>query len=447
MENLKSILLLILFGLSLLLTYQLWYGEMPANLLEEDVYERLLVEEPRPLENVIMPRLIVSSVEGDTYVFKKGEKGYESLWQELSFSLQQISFHEAVEEDMPPAESKKVLTYYLQPELPVGEGLPWLANAIYAEIEMIELYTDNTNKWLVLSEAGNNHKTSLQLSSDNAERFNKLFDEELFENKTRHTRLTNEHIAMLSGYNLEVTGSIYVPQEPLYMDEIILNPEDLDHDLILKTFFVDYNMARIIEEKDGGLIYTDGEKGLRLTEGGLEYSSPRKETGSATVTYPEALLNSSSLLSYHGGWPEDLRLDELSLSGWGRTIHYNAEWCMYYAGFPILAKQPTKALFNDSGLIYYTRFIFTPDDVIMIGEGQKTAAMWYDALEKAATLFKDQASESENVLHLEEMKLGYVVTNSSGRYKGEPVWQIKISGETFTLQADQLNSVDEEDLQ
>lgn len=446
MEKIKSILLFLLFGLSLLLTYQLWYGEMPAQLLEEDVYERLMVEEPRPLENVIMPELIVSSVEGDTYVFKKGENGYESLWEELSFTLQQLSFYEAVEEAMPPADSNKVLTYYLQPELPVGEGLPWLGNAIYAELEMIELYTDNANKWLVLSEAGNNHKTNLLLSSDKAKRFNQLFDEALFENKARHTRLTNENIAMLSGYDLEISGSIYVPQESLYMDEVILKPEDLDHDLVLKTFFIDYNMARIIEEKDGGLIYTDGEKGLRLTEFGLEYSSPRKETGSATVTYPEALFNSSSLISYHGGWPEDLRLDELSLSGWGRTIHYNAEWCMYYAGFPILVKQPTKALFNDSGLIYYTRFIFAPDDVIMVGEGQKTAAMWYDALEKAANLFKDQASESENVLHLEEMRLGYVVTNSSGHYRGEPVWRIKISGETFTLQADQLNSVDEEDL-
>ncbi len=446
MEKIKSVLLFFLFGLSLFLTHQLWYGQMPAQLLEEDVYERLMVEEPRPLENVIMPKLIVGSIEESTYVFKKGEDDYESLWEELSYSLQQISINDAVEESMSPEGSKKILTYYLQPELPVGEGLPWLAEASYAKIEMIELYTDNVNKWLVLSEAGNNHKINLSLSSEKAERFRELFDEAHFRNNISYTRLTNDQLEMLSSYELEVTESIYVPLESLYMDEVALKPEVLDHDLILKTFFVDYNMARIIEEKDGGLIYTDGEKGLRLTEVGLEFSSPRNEIGSVTAIYPDALFNSSSLISYHGGWPEDLRLDEFSLSGWGRTVHYNAEWRMYYNGFPILTRQPTKALFNDSGLIYYTRFIFTPDDDIMVGEGQKAVALWYDALEKAVTLFKNQVSESVNVLHLEEMRLGYAVTNSSGYYRGEPVWWIKISGETFTLQADQLNSLDEEDL-
>ncbi len=445
-ENIKSVLLFLLFGLSLLLTYQLWYGDMPAQLLQEDVYENLMVEEPRSLENLLMPYFIAVNVEDGFYIFKKGETDYESLWDELSNTLQRISSDTIVEEAMPPEGSRKLLTCYLQPDLPVGKGLPWLEEASYAEIRTIELYSNNDRKWLILAESGNKNTINLLLSPGIAEHFSALLDEVSTEDKKLHARLTADHLPQPSEVDLEVEVPIYVPVEPLFMDELALKPEAIEHDLILKTFFVDFNMARIIEEKDGGLIYTDGEKGLRLTETGLEYSAPQKEVGQVTVTYPEALFNSSSLISYHGGWPENLRLDGFSLSGWGRVAYYNASWCMFHDGFPIFTNQPTTALFNDNGLFYYARFIFFTDNAIMEEGKQKPVTMWYDALAEALDLIKEQNSKRNNPLLLEEISLGYVVPNSPNNYRGVPVWRITISGETFTLTADQLDLLEEEDL-
>lgn len=443
-EKVKSVLLVFLIGMSLFLTYQLWYGTMPAQLIVEDVYERILVEEPRPLENTLTPSQVAISAGEAFYLLRKGEPGYDDLWEALSQTLQNISIDTTVGEEMPPEDSGKLLTYHLQPAIPAGDGLPWFSDAPYTEIEKIELFSAGDQKWLVLSELGSDNKIRLLLSPGKTELFADMLEEIPLEGKILRSRLTPELIALQTEMELEVTGPIYVPEVPVYMNELILKPESMDRDMILKTFFVDYNMARIIEEKDGGLIYTDGDKGLRLKNTGLEYSSPQKEEGQATASYPEALTVSSNFISNHGGWPENLRLEEISLSRWGRTAYYNVRWMAYYDGFPIFAVQPTRALFNDNGLIHYARSIFTPENVIIEENGREPAAAWNDALEEAVALFREQEGESGRVMRLEEMSLGYAIIDASNNYRGKPIWRIKINGTTVILCAMQLEPAGEE---
>ncbi len=445
-ELLKSLLLFMLFGLSLVLTYQLWYGEMPAQKLEEDVYEELIVEEPRSLENLLTPQHVMVNSEEDFYIFKKGEVDYERLWGFISGALQRVNIETAIEETKPPEGSIKILAFYFMPDLPVGEELPWLSGISYAEIRSIDIYSYDARKWLVLEDSASNNLITLLLPPSKAEQLSDLMEAVSLEEEKRYAMLTAEKLAMLSAGDLETAGPIYVPVEPLTMSELPLKAEEIENEFILKTFFVDYNLARVIEEKDGGLIYTDGEKGLRLKETGLEYSAPHKEVGQVTATYPEALLNSSSLISYHGGWPEGLRLDGFSLSGWGRVAYYSARWCMFYDGFPIFTSQPTKAFFNDNGLFYYARFVFFPENVIIEQGNKKDVALWDEALAEALKLFKEQELENETVLSLEEITLGYAVVNSSGKYRGVPVWRINISGETFILDAHKLVLFEEVDL-
>ncbi len=444
-EITKSVLLFLLVGLSLVLTYHLWYGEMPTQLLAEDVYEELVVEEPRSLENLLMPQHVVVNAEEDSYIFRKGETDYERLWGFLSDALQRVNLDTAVEETMLPEGSIKSLSFYFMPDLPVGEELPWLAETSYAEIRTIDIYSHNDRKWLVLEDTGNNVITLL-MPPENTELLSGLMEAVRFEDEKRYIMLTAEQLASLSNGDLETAAPIYVPVEPLKMSELPLKPEEIENEFILKTFFVDYNLARVIEEKSGGLIYTDGEKGLRLKETGLEYSAPHKEVGQVTASYPEALFMSSSLISYHGGWPEGLRLDGFNLSGWGRVAYYSARWCMFYDGFPIFTNQPTKALFNDNGLFYYARFVFIPDNGIIEQGNKKAVAMWDDVLVETLKLFKERQPENETVLSLEEMTLGYAVINSSGKYRGVPAWRVNISGEIFVLDAHKLVLIEEVDL-
>ena len=444
-ETIKSILLLILVGLSLLLTYQLWYGHVPTQVLEQDLYERIIVEQPRELERVVDPRKIALHHDGVLYIYKKSSPEFGQMWDLLSIALQQISLDALIDEEEVPLDSRHLLSYYMQPELPVGEDQPWLNEMPYSEIEQIDLYAVNDSFWLVLS-GSNNNKFNLLLPPGKAEQFATLLDNNQKDRELTSAVLTEELLADHEVTQLEVEEPIYVPVESVFMSEYNMRPETLDQDLILKTFFVDYSMARVIEEKEGGLIYTDGERGLRLTDTGLEYSSPRLEEGQATSTYSDALVTSSSLISYHGGWPDGLRLDSLELSGWGQTTYYSAEWQAYHDGYPILISRPTRALFNDSGLIHYKRSIFEVESPIVPENGLTTAAAWNEALEKAVSQYKERFPDRAGSMLLKDIYLGYAITTSPSGYIGKPVWLIAINNEKFVLSAFELELLRGEDL-
>ncbi len=444
-ETIKSTLLLILVGLSLLLTYQLWYGQVPAQVLEQDTYERIVVEQPRELERVVEPKKIILHKEEELNVYKKSSPNFGQIWDLLSTTLQQIGLDALIDEDEVPLDSRHLLSYYMQPKLPVGEGQPWLNEVLYSEIEKVDLYTFNDSFWLVLN-GSNNNKFNLLLPPGKAEQFAVLLDNIQADKKLASTVLTEEMLTDHGVSQLEVEGTLYVPAETVFMSEYNMQHETLNQDLILKTFFVDYSMARVIEEKEGGLIYTDGERGLRLTDTGLEYSSPRLEEGQATSTYSEALVTSSSLISYHGGWPDSLRLESLKLSGWGDTTHYSAEWQAYLDGHPILISQSTRALFNDNGLIHYARSFFQVENPIVPENGLTPAASWNEALEKAVSQYKEGFPDRAGAIILKDIYLGYAITASQSGYIGKPVWLITINNEQFILSAFELEPLREEDL-
>ncbi len=444
-DKITSVLLVSLVGLSLFLTYQLWYGQTPAQLLEEEVYERIMVEQPRLLEDVVTPYKIITKAENGLYVLQAEEDDYEKLWGALSYTLQRISV-DAVESEHEFAEgTEKLLTYHFHPELPVGDNLPWFPEASYNEIHSIELLNDDDKIWLSLEGSGDHDFTTLLLPPGKVKLFSEALEEINYEDKATNIRVANEQLAALNNTDIEVEGLLYVPVDPVYMNALNLSPEEIEHDIILKTFFVDYNMARIIEEKEGGMIYTDGSRGLRLKNTGLEYSAPQKEEGRVSVTYADALANSSSLISYHGGWPRGLRLEKVNLTGWGGSAYYQVEWRMYYEGFPIYTIHPTIALFNDSGLVHYARSIFVHESDI-IQEEQQPVAAWQEALDEAFRLYKEKSRGELNRVILNEMTLGYVVTETIQGYQGIPVWMIKINNELILLQANQLKLVEEEDL-
>jgi len=444
-ERTKSLLLLVLVSLSFLLTYQLWYGQKPTHLIAEVIYERGIVETPRPLLEVITPSQVVVEAENGFYLLREGTLSFYLLWGAVSQLLQDHGKDAVAANSIGIESENNLLTFYMQPELPVGSELPWLKGLPYMQISKIELLFDNESTWLVLFDSENVSKINLLIPPDNAAELHSLI-RELNDDIILYEKITVEDLAELSGESLFLGESIYVPQEPLYMDSLIVKPEILDRDLLIKTFFVDYSLARIIEEKDGGLIYTDGEKGLRLTDASLEYSYPRMETGLSTISYPEALKSSSGLISYHGGWPANLRLEQISLIRRGRSISYEAKWRVYHEGYPINTKKASRAIFNDRGLIHYTRaFFFAAGATAENGE-LIPVAVWNDALKAVLDFIKIERSGITTDLKLERIEIGYVIIKSANGLRGEPCWLIQINGVKYFLQAYNLELFNAEDI-
>lgn len=444
-ERIKSFLLLVLVSLSFLLTYQLWYGQKPTHLIAEEIYERGIAEPPRPLVEAITPSKIVVTSDDGYYLHKEGNLGFHLLWGAVSQLLQEYGKDNVAVISTVLESGNNLLTFYMQPDLPIGLELPWLTGLPYMQISKIDLLSDGESTWLVLSDSENISKLDLLIPPENAEELMNLI-EALNDDILLYKRITTEDLAELAEENLIIEKSIYVPIEPIYISALIVKPEILDRDLLIKTFFVDYSLARIIEEKDGGLIYTDGEQGLRLTDIGLEYSYPRMESGLSTISYPEALKSSSSLISYHGGWPANLRLEQINLIRRGRSVSYEAKWRVYYKGYPVNTKKSSRAIFNDRGLIHYTRTFFFAEGAIADSDELLPAAGWRDALKAVLDIIMIEKPGITAELKLERIEIGYAIIKSDNGFRAEPCWLIQVNGVKYFLQAHNLEWFDEEDI-
>ncbi len=530
-EYAKSLFLLLLVVMSLFLTYQLWYGQKPTELTVEDVYERVVFEQPRPLEDAIAPFRIVANIDDANYVFQKGEQNYDDLWSLLSSLMKGLDNAAFVDQSSPDEEAFNCLSFYFETSLPVGGELPWLSGMVDLKVDKVKLYClvessqaaddeddpnvqeetivnnldeqDETNeqdqsndtesieegseedsrqevtKWLVIENSDAETERSVQLTEEltglvkeDLEQFRGLLQNLPTNDLVAYDSLTEEKLSEQIDRDIQLRTSTYIPKEPFFINHLTLKPEKLDKEALLKTFFVDYNMARVIEERDGSVIYTDGEKGLRLTDVGLEYSNPRHEEGQATISYHDALLYISNLISNHGGWPDGLQLKNLELSRRAGYSFYQAEWVMYHEGYPLYADHKTRISFNDLGLFDYTRSLyFAENDGIEESvaeendqnnveeesdpENEEKAveeeegiliAEWNEALQEAIKLYDGEATLDRTSLRLESFNLQYVVTGSLSFPRGEPVWSIKINGKEFLLKAGSLEQISEEDM-
>lgn len=445
-ENTKTAVLLLLVCSSLFLTYQLWYGLSPAQPLTEDYYERVEVESPRPLEQVVTPGRIMIAWENYTYQFRQGEEIFNRLWENLSAILQSLDTLDIVDNDLlfDSELSSSVAAYYFKPPLPVGPDLPWLSWLTYQTVDLIEIKWLDNDYWMVLYEPINEGRLSFRISSEIMEDLFLIINDLDGLDKNNYLELTDNLVTGIVEGNLNVRSNLYVPQDTIYLGKIALRPEVLDRDLLLRSFFVDLNLARVIEEKEEGLIYTDGDKGLRITTLGLAYSAPRLEEGQATSSYPEALLNCSSLISHHGGWPDNLRLEEFALTGRNHGSYYSATWKIYHNGYPLFVKMPTRLSFNDRGLIHYSRSIYFPESGV--GEELLELAPWEDALRVAARIIALEQPGSESDLRIERIQLVYAVKVSNSAPVGVPAWQIIINGENILLEAHTLEEITGENL-
>jgi len=447
-ETLKSLILIALVGTSLLLTYQLWYGQQPVELTaEEDIYERIVIEQPRPPEQIIFPETIATKAENGFYIFREGEQLYYRLWEKI-LGLTNSAFEEEIPGavDLPEG-TPLLLSCYLNPFLPVGSDQSLLPILPEGELVRLDLVSWNESYWVRLFTAADEVFAEAELTAAQTAALKELIVLAAEEERAIYKLLDSNAATAAVGENLTVAGAFFLPQQEISLARYPVKAETIDREQLLKTFFVDYSLARTIEEKDGAVIYTDGERGLRLTAAGFEYSYPRLEEGEANQTVAEALNSSGTLISFHGGWPSGLRLEKVAHSRLGRSVTYSAQWRMYYRGYPLYAAKPTRIVFNDRGLIHFSRLIYNIQAVDQDQAELRVSAAWQEALKIAVDLFRQGSEEQPAELKLEAFNLGYAVVAGVNELWAEPIWHIQINDRRILLRVDNLLQFKAEDLQ
>jgi regulatory protein YycH of two-component signal transduction system YycFG len=447
-ERIKSVMLIVLVSSSLFLTYQLWYGQQPAELTaDDDIYERVIIEQPRPPEQIVFPETIVIPVENGYYAFREGEQNYYRFWETLIEQMSRaFARNPAGTVSGLPEEAPLILSCYLNPLLPVGSESSLLPLLPESELARLDLREESDYYWVRLIKAEDEVLVEVQLSADQTAELKDLIGEAVAEEKVLHALLTGEAADLASTQAVIVNEVIFLPQQQVDLVRFPVKPETINREQLLKTFFVDYSLARSIEEKDGAVIYTDGERGLRLTTGGFEYSYPRLEEGEANQTLAEALNSSGALISYHGGWPTGLRLEKIEQARLRNSFTYSTQWRMYYLGYPLYAAKPTRIVFNDRGLIHFNRLIYNIQNQNQDQAEVRTTTRWQEALRAALEISVAETGGQPESFKLEAFNLGYAIIAGVNELWAEPVWHLQLNGRRILLRADNLLQIQVEEL-
>ncbi len=437
-EQIKSAVLLSLVLLSLFLTYQLWFARKPEDRVIENDYDNVYFEEPKPLQQFFIPERIYIYQNDLCYQLRHGDSHFALLWEGLSEMLQEIAEPANYEygEDM-PEDARLCLDLQFSPALPLGRESPWLKEAPAGELARVQIWRLDDRCWGVLQDEGDS-AVLLLLPVRGGLKLAALCDQFNPEGRPPYEELGAGELLLSQGTLISVPSPLYVPVHNGGMENLTLQAEVLDRELLLNTMFINRNLVREIKERDGGLIFTDGEQGLRMGDG-LEYSHPQLEQKPVVLSYTAALLTAGKLLGYYGGWPENLRLELLARDDGaeaGSRGIYSAQWRSYFRGYPLIGGAGVAMSFHHGGLVSYRRNLY----ILLYSTGDQLYAQGYrEALEKAVDLLADAGVDH---YWLEEMDLGYYLTGNSLQPQAVPVWAIRLNGRQLILTAGELVSLE-----
>lgn len=440
-EKTKTIFLFILVLTSLVLTFINWYGFSPYEEAQIVFQESFFFEEPKEEMEAIYPSKIGIPLNGaednekqEKIILRPGKSDYQKLWEESKFLLKENIWEETQVYDTEIFESPPFLTVYFNPALPIELGQAPYLNDINEIIKMN--YYESGVKIILRDEEDLNYR----IEKEKFEGLKNLAEGIRGENRIKHSLLESELTEELADYEFELSNNIYVPTENFTASShLSLKRERISLDDLLKAVFINKKLARQIAEPDGSLIFTDGEKGLRISNY-LEYTAPQSEDGEATHSYSSALNEVIEYICYYGGWPEGLYLDNLTLIGNGnvgqRGDYYYARGRYYHEGFPLVGEAATTEMeFTDKGLYYYKRTMYAPSE---LAEEELEVAWSKDIIAKALEYYTQKADDE--LLKVEDVFLAYHITesNEENSTRAKPVWVVEINSRNIYLEIPEL---------
>lgn len=471
LENIKTGVLVLLILLSLGLTYQMWFGAPP---LEEGIrpkYEDAYFTEPLSLDEIIAPAEIIFWGEEEkekAHVFRPGEKEFKRLVAVGNSVLKRLDkqtlnrISDTEEEALIKTASSKITFIFSTPMpsnflVPGSPDLDIHSADIILEEHYYHIILEGEDKFagrifMNLNEQLLNNlvpqKSSLHLCLPEVLTLNlseftcrELQDEERENISDENLSAVDKKQGQAEGKDSAVIPAneggkeeifftlkpankekLFVPLEEMRAGEILLKKEIVDKDQLVRAFFFDPSMARRIEERDGAVFFTDGEKGLRIYPGGLvEYTAPKLERDFLSVSYSTALQKGAEYLGLYGGWLPGAYLVRAEKQSEG----YRLFWETFYEGLPILGERPgCEMAINEQGVLFYQRNFY---QFIEEAREKKVFRPFEEALCRAALIYKESFPGREGVL------LGIepvYCLSSSGKetVKATPAWSVSISG-------------------
>ena len=477
-ERIKTIALFSLVILSLVLTYRLWFGSPDYEAITPPTYERLSFGEPLSLESLLLPEKIVympparkipeeDSLPEESQEHFPEEEGNElaeeqELEEETEEPQNKYYFHytDSLYSDLWDAFSCELMTATslnctLTDFKKLSEGMDSSVPSLEIHFSVpfsLDLYFSNQNnnpsfplvEKLLLTlevEGGMDYFKTPQgeiyrLDWDfNCSPLTALEDQILDLSEHRYY-LLEEIIKEEEEINEYLTAEkIRVPKTSTSLPDLNYKKENLDIDNLVKVFFVDFTLVRQIKQRDDAVMYTDGQKGLRLdSQGFIEYSAPAKIREGKELSYQESLEKGIDFVTIYGGWPQDLnlRIEDLNTLALEQEEYYQLKFNSYYRGVPLgLDQWVVELTYNEQGLVGYQRQVYEVEDTGEDLRVMEIKEVLSQLVSRKSDLFSPKATRE-----ITDCFLAYIPLQDSGENVMTLCWIVEVDGwQVFKINA------------
>jgi len=461
LEKMKTGVLISLIILSMILTYHVWFGVLPSGNERMEGYEYLLFAEPYSLEEIVTPSEIIISweIKGEDlvqgYVFRPGEENYRHLWTEGAYLLksleeQEVTWISPLEKDVLRAGSgdgSAIVSFRYATALPIAFLVPELSS-LALEVQRAD-FIPKEDYFLILLEGGDAfcgiaaaQDGFMSMEADallyaclpdvmtlDLEGYSLLLSEGVSNVDEAETIFPIEYVPDLEEpaesyftLTLKNSGALWVPAGDLIAPEIVIVMEDVDRDQLVKALFFDQSIARRIEERDGAVFFTDGEKGLRVYPNGIiEYTAPKLEQSTLDISFNSALQKGAENLDFFGGWFPGTYL----VCAEAQEQGYQLLWENYFWGFPLQGEDVgSEMMINGKGVFYYKRNFY--NFLEEVGQ-QRSFQPFEEALYRAALIYKESSQRDDGIL-LGIEPVYYLSSVGERNTVAVPAWSVLIEG-------------------
>ncbi|OAJ74701.1 transcriptional regulator [Brevibacillus sp. SKDU10] len=215
----------------------------------------------------------------------------------------------------------------------------------------------------------------------------------------------------------------YLPKKPSVMSMYNYNYLPISRKQLLESYFLDPGLVRQIVERDGTNIYTDGTRSVQVRNGQhlMTLTTPVWQAGDTQMTAYEQLQESVSFINQHMGWIDEFRLRSMDQRTEGSA---QIVFRQYLGAFPIIS-QDSKLIDNiqlnmDKGQVQSMRRSLIDLDTFF-GYKEVNVASGADLI----TYLQENKIDTEKISNI---YLAYQLVEQKGYMQLIPAWVVQLEG-------------------
>lgn len=462
-ERLKTIIIVVLFISTVLLSYFYWHTPSISGIkqsVNEHFSSSIFTSEDVPdLTSFVYPKELRVNFGDSTYTMLQNDSA--KLWDSfleayISFTnMPNLIIEEISEKQWVETMSLKSIQFVFDYNLP-ATFFESIGAGNFGQLEYF-----NSLSTAAISEAS---PTSLFIKDDSQGKYFRIIsdskfyplDEELAKiNNTYENQyypiyifLGTENYAM-APYKTDLLLPVLVSEKKL-----VQRHENYEKELAKAFFGESLDFIRKITDDNGTIIYMYGygNKMLTISKNGVYEYQESPSTEDIYINFDKALSTAVSFIANHGSWKsydgEELnaQLKSVSLSTKGKRSVYNFQFITKYNNYPMYGSQASKIEIEVSGnkVTYYSRnmSMLNPDELATYFPEDRTNYQITDILSNnyqsiATTLINRGILAPDNasmdlfdlvISNISSIKSGYYSTVNEENIEYIPSWIIDFSG-------------------